>query len=79
MHTYYYEGGTFQDTFEGGCIKDVEVKLSMKVFLKCDGSQTSYEEYEEKEQHVKNLVKCITRDKDIIEVFNIKVLDIFEG
>lgn len=79
MHRYYFKEGNFKDVFEDGCFKDVEVKLSMKVFLECDGSQTSYEEYEEKEQYVKNLVKCITRDKDIIEVFDIEVLDIFEG
>ena len=66
MHRYYNEDGFF---------RDVEVKLSMKVFIKGDDEMS----YEEEEEHVKNLLKCITRDKDIIEVFDIKVLEIYNG
>lgn len=65
-----------RDYFEDGFFKDVEVKISMKVFINGDDYRTSYEE---KEEHVENLVKHITRDKDIIEVFDIEVLDIFDG
>lgn len=69
----------YTNYFRDGCFKDVEVRLSMKVFVEGDGSQATYEEYEEKEEYVKNLVKCITRDKDIIEVFDIEVLDVCDG
>lgn len=67
MHRYYFEDGYF---------KDVEVKISMKVFMSGDDYETSYEE---KEEHVKDLVKYITRDKDIVEVFDVEVLDISNG
>ena len=67
MHRYYHENGYF---------KDVEVKISMKIFIEGDEYETSYEE---KEEHVENLLRCITRDKDIIEVFDIKVLEIYNG
>ena len=60
--------------FKDGYFKDIEVRINMKVFMRGDDNETSYEE---KEEHVANLVKHITKDKDIVEVYYINVLDIF--
>lgn len=65
MHRYNSENGFF---------KDVEVKINMEIFMSGEDYETTYEE---KEEYVKNLVKCITRDKDITKVYDIEVLDIF--
>ncbi|WP_127448406.1 hypothetical protein [Veillonella sp. 3310] len=65
MHRYNFENGFF---------KDVEVKINMEIFMSGEDYETTYEE---KEEHIKNLVKYITRDKDITKVYDIEVLDIF--
>ena len=59
-----------------GHLRDVEVKITMKVFIEGDEHEKSYEE---KKEYVEDLMKYITRDKDITKVFNIEVLGIYGG
>ena len=62
--------------FENGFFKNIEVKLGMKIFMRGEDYETSYEE---KEEHVKKFLKRIVKDNDIVEVFDIEVLDVSNG
>lgn len=52
-----------------GYLKDFEVKITMKVFIEGEEYKKTYEE---KKEHVENLIKSILRDKDIVRVFDVE-------
>lgn len=52
-----------------GYLKDFEVKITMKVFIEGEEYEKTYEE---KKEHVENLIKSILRDKDIVRVFDVE-------